>query len=200
MKKILFTLLVFMTAYGAFAQFINKGAMMIGGTVGFSSETDKDKTGSVTVTNGTTTSFYLAPQFGYFIIDNFALGADIQLSTGKYTPDNNSNTSSNSTAIEFRPFVRYYLDMGIFFQGQFGVGSETFKTQTGNLSTEAKYGLTSWSLAAGYAAFLNDNVAIEPMLGYGNTVSTRKNSDPVRKEINPELFLRIGLQVYLRKK
>jgi hypothetical protein len=201
MKKILLTLLVFVTFYAAFGQFVKQGAMMAGGTVSFVSSTDKNKTGGVTVTNGTSTIFSLAPNFGYFLANNLALGTALQLSFGKSDPGNPNYGRSNFTAISLVPFVRYYLNMGIFFQGEFGVGSVRSKsTILGNANTIEKISSSSWSIATGYTIFINENVAIEPMLDYGNSMSRSKSSTIERKSIHPSLVLKLGLQIYLRKK
>lgn len=201
MKKIILVSMMTFAATGMFAQF-NQGRMLVGGSAGIETSTEKDKTGSTTTTNGKWTSISLAPQFGYFVIDNLALGAVLDNSISKYNPE--SDNSSDLTLIDFsfQPFIRYYLNPGIFFQGAVGIGTGKSKVSEDGQSQERTYGTSSWSLAAGYAIFLNDNVAIEPMLGYGSDVSKYASTDfaPESKDISSGLFLRVGFQIYLGSK
>lgn len=193
MKKILLTLIAALAFTASYAQF-TKGRMLAGGNVSLSTSSNKlDQGGSLTTTS-TGTSFQLAPNVGYFIIDNFAIGAGVGfgLSTSK-TKNSTPEIKSNSTVFEFEPFVRYYLKQGIFFEGQFGLGTSKtkFVGTTTNTSTQ---NTTTWSLGAGYPYFLNDNVAIEPFLGY------RRRSNDNGGPVQSSLFLSVGLQVYLGSK
>lgn len=194
MKKFTILVIVMCGAFGAYAQF-EQGRMLVGGTVEFNTLVNKSKFGGTTVTNGRQTSFSLAPQFGYFVIDNLAVGAALDLNLSKYKSDD-GDYESTSTSIEFTPMVRYYLPQGIFFQGQFGFGTGKDKVDNGNTDDD-KYNITSWGLSAGYAYFLTDNVALEPQLGYGGT--GYKDKDSSGKDIYNGLFIRLGLQVYLGK-
>jgi hypothetical protein len=193
MKK--FTILAFalFATIGAYAQY-NQGRMLVGGSLGFSTQTEKTKFDGTTRTDGKWTSFSLEPQFGYFIIDNLAVGASLDLGLSKWKDEDDSDDDYSTTSIEFTPTVRYYLPQNIFFQGQVGFGTSKDKYGSGSVD-EDKYNTFSFALAAGYAYFLNDNVAIEPIIGYGSTSHKDKDSDA--KYINNGLFLRVGLQVYL---
>ncbi len=199
MKKTFFTLLVMMMAFGAFAQY-QQGRMLVGGTVGFSTTKDKSKAGGTTVTHGTNTDFSIAPQFGYFVIDNLAVGGNLDISLSKYNPENDNDTESTTTSLAIAPFVRYYLPQNIFFHGQFGVGTGKYKETEGNVSQEQKFSTSQWQLAVGYAAFLTDNVAVEPMIGYGSTTRKYKDTNPEFKDLTPGLFIKVGFQIYLGKK
>ena len=92
--------------------------------------------------------------------------------------------------------VRYYLPQNIFFHGEFGLGSSKSKNEPNN--AESKSSVFSWGVATGYALFLNNNVAIEPMLGYGAT--SYKDKDTKDKDINNGFFIQVGFQVYLGDK
>jgi outer membrane protein len=190
MKKTIFTFLVMLISLGSFAQ-IGKGTMLVGGSFGLSFTTDKTKNDNVTVTNYKESSFSLAPDFGYFVIDNFAVGGSLNLSTTTYKYESNAEPKETITQVALAPFARYYYK-NFFGEGQFGFGTGTYKT--GNNKTT--FNTTQWSLAAGYAAFLNDHVAIEPKIGYGSTITKNKDSDV--KTLTPGLFVRVGFQIYLR--
>jgi hypothetical protein len=200
MKKILTTLLWFIAFHGASAQFINQGSIMAGGSVYFISGSSKVKTGSTTISYGHRNTFTIAPEFGYFIINNLALGADLSLSFSKHTPDDANDDRSKYTSIQVSPFMRYYLSKGIFFEGQIGAGSGISKSTTpGNTTREYKLTSTNWSLTAGYASFITNNIAIEPMLGYAVTITDDKNFTAEDESINSSFLFKIGLQIYLRK-
>jgi outer membrane protein len=200
MKKIIFTILLATVVGVASAQF-SQGRMLVGGDFSFSSNTEKAKGGGTTVTLGKTTTFELGPQFGYFIIDNLAIGAALDVSLTMEKPEDADNEPEITTTVfALSPFVRYYLDQGIFFQGEFNLGSGKTKQSLGSISQETKFGLTGLGLGVGYAYFLNDNVAVEPLIGYQTLTTTNKESDPESKFIDGGLFLRVGFQIYLGSK
>jgi outer membrane protein len=195
MKKITVFAIMMLTAFGAFAQF-NKGRMLVGGSLEFQTTTNKYKYSGNTTTNAKQTVFSMQPQFGYFIIDNLAIGAGLNVSLSKYKADN-SDYESTGTVFVFEPMVRYYLPQGIFFQGQFGIGTGKYK-DNGNGIDEDKFTRTSFALGAGYAIFLNDNIAIEPIIGYGSTGD--KDKDSKVKDVDNGIFIRVGIQAYLGNK
>lgn len=195
MKKFTFFFIAMAAAFTGHAQF-EQGRKLVGGSVSFTTTTDKSKLGGTTVTNGKQTSFSVSPNFGFFVIDNLAVGAGLGISVYSYKPEN-SNNKNTGTGIVFTPLVRYYLPVNVFFHGELGVGSAKSKSKNGNNTYESKSGVTNWALAAGYAIFLNESksVAIEPMLGYGSDVY--KNKDTKVKDIDNKLFLKVGFQIYL---
>jgi outer membrane protein len=193
MKKITILLITICTTFGAYAQY-SKGRMLVGGSLGFSAVTDKTKANGTTTTLGKSTDFSFAPQFGYFVIDNLAVGAGLDIGVGKWNDEFDGDDDWNYSSVEFIPFVRYYLPQNIFFQGMIGVGSQKNEYGSGETYKDAIF---SWSLAAGYAYFLTDNVAVEPLIGYGSTSWSDKDSDV--KDIDMGLFLRVGFQIYLDK-
>lgn len=196
MKKIVTLIAFALICSGAYAQF-NKGRYLVGGSLGFSATTSKTKTNSATNTNSHSTSLYVSPDAGYFIIDNVAVGASLNLSTSSTKGDGTDNSKTTSTNFTLTPMARYYLDQGIFFHGQVGFGSAStkYKATGSNTTTTTKYGVFNWAVAAGYAYFLNDYVAVEPMVGYSS--DSFKNKDADVKGIDSGIFIRVGLQIYL---
>lgn len=193
MRKTLLLLFALALVNLSFAQF-NKGRMLAGGSVGFSSITEKTKSGPTTTTIGTQTTLSFAPSFGYFVIDNLAVGASVYYNNITFKYDGGGKDKSNE--FTFAPFARYYFGPGIFGQGSFGLGSGKDVPVTGNTTT---YGITLWSLGVGYAYFLNDNVAIEPLIKYqGQTDKYDGTGSP--KDINNGIAFSIGVQAYLGKR
>ena len=150
-----------------------KGRFLIGGTAGFNNRSING--------NGITT-FNLSPNVGYFIIDNLAIGAQLQLTVRSGEGDFNDETSFG-----FTPFVRYYFaDAGparFFGQGRIGFGSTKFANNADSYFT--------FGLGAGVDFFLNDNVALEAFLGYVNQKFQEAN-DPIN-----QFGLNIGVQAFI---
>jgi hypothetical protein len=192
MKNLFTVMLLFVAAGVARAQF-TKGTVMAGGSVGFSSYSSNYTTNGTSTPQGTTTSFTLVPQAGYFIQDNLVLGAGVSFNSSSYKPNGSSNSLTGSRIL-FSPFVRYYLPAKIYMQGTFDVGSSSSSSTGGGSVTNT---LLGWSLLAGYPILLNDFVALEPQIGYS---SLTNKTDSANKTVSGEFFIRFGFQIYLRKK
>lgn len=134
-RNLLFVIAIF-AVVSVHAQ-INKGAVLVGASSSLSFN-------SVSPDNGDSyTVFDLDVKGGYFIIDNLTLG----LNLGYYKLDDYSLTT-------FGVFGRYY------FMGKIFVG-----TGFNIVTPEGGDGQTTIPFEAGYAAFLNDFIAVEPALG-----------------------------------
>ena len=198
MKKVSLFCLSMLAFASAFGQF-NQGRMMVGGSGTFSVTTDKDKVGNTSVVNGTSVSIGLTPQFGYFIMDNLAVGGQLQISASSFNRREGDSESSSFTST-IGPFARYYFGPGIITEAGFGFGTRSFKFTSGNgTTTETDYVLSSLHLGLGYAFFLNDNVAVEPMLVYRTNSARVVDSDPKAKNIDGGVYLQVGFQIYLGK-
>ena len=170
---------------------ISQGVMLVGGSLGFQTVKEKYESGSVSVDAGSGTGFSLAPQFGYFFIDNLAGGVVLDFASSSFEPD--GGEKQTSTDITFGPFARYYFG-NIYAHAQIGFGSSKFDFGGGS---ESKYSLSQWGIGAGYAAFLNSSVAIEPMIMYQSHTETDKDSDPEIKDKFSGIGIRIAFQIYL---
>ncbi|HZY81557.1 MAG TPA: outer membrane beta-barrel protein [Cyclobacteriaceae bacterium] len=203
MKKIFTVFALALISSGAFAQF-NQGRMLVGGGFDFSVDVHKTETGSTTTKNGTSVSFGITPNFGYFVMDNLAVGASLGLNASTYTYADNNSTfkKSNSSSVNFIPFARYYVDPGIFFQVHAGGGGGTFKVDR-RVNNPAindepeKTGTFTWGIGVGYAYFLNDFVAVEPMVLYSGLNTKYKSQDPVYTTKTSGPSLRVAFQIYL---
>jgi len=101
-----------------------------------------------------------------------------------------------SSTFQAGPFVRYYLPFGLFGEVNFtgGVQSSEF-TSGGTSSPRTTNSLTSGFLGAGFAYFLNSNVSLEPLLGYGFDRTKLDNNDTITIG---GLRFRVSLIVYLK--
>lgn len=123
-------------AFSASAQ-TDQGHYLIGGDLPFSAR----------LNNGS--SIALNANFAYFLIDNFALGGTVQLSTG-----------GGYTDYLIGPIARYYFKTGNdklkpFLQGALGLrgSSSDYGSSTSGLGG---------NVAGGLAIFLNEHIALEP--------------------------------------
>lgn len=194
-KRMFFSFSVFFFIYASATAQIEKGRILASGSVGLSFQKYKEVYDGNTDSERNSTNFYLSPRAGYFITDAIAVGAgiDLSLSTTKFDDDE----KYNGTSIFFSPFVRYYFPQKFFGQFEFGIGSSKDKWSYPN-EPDDEYKAKSflWSLGVGYAYFLNDHVAVEPMISYTSTTYTDRD-DTKEKDKYGNFMLQVGFSIYL---
>ena len=193
-KRIIVTFSALLLYVGAVAQ-IEQGRFLAGGSVGLSFRNYKSVYNGTTTYETKTTSFSLAPRAGYLVTDDIAVGAGLAFSASstKYDDDD----KYNGTSISFTPFVRYYLPQRLFGQFELGLGSSKDKwTYVDDNDEEYKYKYFFWSLGVGYAYFLNNNVAIEPMISYNASTYTDRD-DTKDKDKYGTIWIQLGFSIYL---
>ncbi|QHT68040.1 porin family protein [Rhodocytophaga rosea] len=192
MKKVLILLAVVLS-FGAAKGQTEQGNFLLGGSFGASFnnrkvETPTSNPNQTVITETRSTGITFTPKVGFFITDGMAIGldADINSTTSKNKDNNVKSTSSYFTV---GPFARYYFPVNLFIEGGAGIGS-------GKNAAYAETRVFKYSVGAGFAAFLNDNVALEPMVSYsGLNFTNSKNTD--FKTRNSGLQVSLGLQIYL---
>ena len=135
-----------------------------------------------TARNNTTIEF--SPNAGYFFMKNLAIGAKLLVA---YEELGNLDI----TSVGAGPFVRYYFSEGKikpFFSGDIDYQNRKLKTGQGS-STENAF---NYFLGGGAAFFINNNVAVEGLLGY-NHIMVKGESG------NGGLNFKVGFQVYINK-
>lgn len=131
-------------------------------------------------------TFNVNPRAGYFVSDNAALGAEIQLGLDIYD-------GGETFRYAITPFARYYFPEGAapthrwFGEALVGIGGSSEEDSEGDKVFSGVFGLR-----AGYAHFVAANVALEGILGY-----TQTSSDISVGNGSSGLNLAFGLQVYL---
>lgn len=137
----------------------NKGDMYISGSIGMSGSSSKVALNSTSVKEPGGFMMSIAPQFGYFIIDNLelhlGLGYSFQKEPDVSDPDYKSSTNTGMFVIN--PGISYYmpivenkffyapgLDLGV------GFGSQNYKTET---SKEKLYGVTNFYISLSLLSF-----------------------------------------------
>jgi hypothetical protein len=148
-----------------------KGSTMVGGSL-------------VLQTGKNASNFTLNPSVGVFAANNFALGADLNLSFSKAG-------ESKVNTVGIGPFARYYF--GKTETKPFAVTSFNWvntKNEAGGV--EIKSNGYSFLLGMGFAAFINETVAVEGISGYN--YSKFKDVDG-----SSGFTLRFGFQIYFSK-
>lgn len=135
----------------------------------------------------------VAPNVGYFFIDNFAGGLRLDLSSNTEKYSGTTTDKSTSFNYEVAPFVRYYFlpstqKVNIFADGQFGFGE--LKTKINN-NAQVKNNFNEFTIAAGPAFFLTPSTALEMTLGW-NSIKYKGNDDR-----QGTLALSVGFQIHL---
>lgn len=165
MKKLIGILSLVALTFSANAQ-INSGTIITGGFASFNHRMYNDDAKSKS------TILTLQPQFGIAVVDDFVVGAWFRMSALK-------DISSWSVS----PFIRYYMNN---FYAQAGYGYSYSKVA--NYTSEGS--IIDFEL--GYAAFLNNNVALEPALYYNGVFRGKQYS-------HSDFGIKLGLQIYLNR-
>lgn len=170
---------------------IKDGSIMLGGSLGGNYQkyehnnlnTGKKETGDLITARLNTKS-------GYFFLPDFAVGLNLSFQHTNINVDSTRYGDSKTTYLLAGPFVRYYFNSGIFLEANVNAG--VLAIQGGNKS-DIKNGI----FGIGYAYFLNDRIAIEPLLTFKYETSRIDNADYniKDKQFGPEL--NIGIQAYL---
>ncbi|PSR57020.1 hypothetical protein AHMF7605_27810 [Adhaeribacter arboris] len=162
---LLFFLLVSTIAYSQTNQsslktFVKKGTYLVGGSVNGSFRS-YSRTATSTEANpdrGTVVDFKGDLKAGYFITSNIAVGLQASINHFNYKNEL-KGTGPISTLFLYGPFVRGYLKNGLFGETGFSIGLE-------NLNSTVDSKLIEGKVALGYTHFLNQKVAIEPLLSF----------------------------------
>ena len=142
MKKHLLTLVFALGAFIAAEAQINQGAILIGANSNFGFN-------SVSPDGGDSYSmFNLNGKVGYFVAENIAAGIDLGF-----------NKIDEESLLTLGAFGRYYINGAIIV----GAGFGTYKYDDGDSDASA----TRLAFEGGYAAFITDNIAIEPTVNLG---------------------------------
>ncbi|HUH29188.1 hypothetical protein [Gelidibacter sp.] len=135
----------------------------------------------------------LAPKVGYFVSDNFMLGAVVNLG---YTKAAESEGASESTLYGIQALSRYYLAPGekgvdnLLKNGRFFM-----EANAGFAGVNVKEGPTTngfaFGFGPGYSYFLTNNVALETSVKYNGLVGGGNTT------YQHSLGLNLGLQIHL---
>lgn len=127
---------------------------------------------------------------GYFIMNDFAVGLNLNIyhESTKVTSDPEQEPF-RETFFLGGPFVRYYLDNGVFGETGVSFGKHNF-------SDGFQSNLLEGNVGVGYAFFFNEKFSIEPMLSFRYFRQTK--DDKVYSSMGP--MIGVGFQAYLLRK
>lgn len=160
-------------------------------SMGFTTRKIKDSGGDVNVTYSTI-HFNLLPRFGYFIIDNLAVGAEL-LAGFSLEKSKDSDYKSSESLLAIGPFARYYFPLENiypFIESNAGFGFWQEKWSNGS-EGDNKEGLFSWGFGAGVSKPVGKNVMLDALVGYMS--QSWKNPDNDYKYIYGTIGLRFGI-------
>lgn len=183
MKKVLFAAFLLVSSNAIFAQ-VDQGQWMVGGSAAFDFEKQGDDK---------TTTISIAPDAGYFVINQLAVGLRPEFGYTKYKTKTVTGTSETSyTAYSLAPFVRYYFmpsgeKVNIFGDASYGFGSSK---QKGGSSVSGNY----YQIKAGPAVFLTPNTALEFAVYYR---SLGGDANEVAGDRDNHFGLSVGFQIHL---
>jgi hypothetical protein len=183
MKKLLsvFLLAISLSSFSQSKKPLTEGNIILSGSGSIQSYRGETIIGT-TVTKSSVFTLNLSPGAGYFIIDNFALGANATVSYYK-------QGLNKYYMLGLGPWARYYFNNGIFAKAEtnfilfHGMGSNNSKQRT--------YSITP---GVGYAFFINQKVSLEPCISY--TFSHTHYSSDFNEKLN-NLQLEARLSIFL---
>jgi len=152
MKKVLFVFSLLLTSVVAIHAQTTQGTFSLGGGIGITNEKDEDA-GEDTKSS----QFNFTPSVGYFVVDNFMVGANLSIITGK--EDDGFGGDDKYSAFLFGPFIRYYKftsnDQFAFF-GELGTLFGTYKDKPDGFD-ETKASAFNFYISPGLSYFFNEH-------------------------------------------
>jgi len=174
MKKVLTLTTLFMFAFATMSQ----AQLVLGGNIGFSTNTEKDKPSG---DEHKTTTLDLVPRLGYIFGNNWA-GLEVGINSTNHTDASDRETKNTLTTIA--PFFRHNFlnvnNMGIWLEAQAGAvfgKSEYDGTETAKLSG---FGA---GIRPGVIFYVGDHLSFEASFGRLG-FSQMKSEDPDDSDIS----------------
>jgi hypothetical protein len=153
------------------------------------------------------TNINLLPKLGYFVIDNLALGLDLNIarSTEK---DGEDSDKYSQILFSVGPFVRYYIPSSKvlpFFEisGSFGSINTKYDYSDNTYWEDDDYksSVMTFGGGIGLAAFLGERVAFDVLAGYNSlTVKDKEDNEDNYRTVIGTLGLKLGFTILLGSK
>ena len=174
MKNIFSLTLVFtlFTTFTILGQPLDKGNFLLGSTVGFStsdSKVTKTEDGVEVPANGPTAlQVSVAPNVGYFVFDNFALGLGFDYTFSSVEQPDLDKTDDSD--LLFGPFLRYYIpfenDMAFFIVTDFGFGKSSDNQLIAGENRSIDNNVFAIGVGPGITIFSNNGIGLEALFKY----------------------------------
>jgi opacity protein-like surface antigen len=140
------------------------------GNLGFALSSHKTDNGGTTQ-KSTDNSLYLAPGFGTFLSEQFALGLSLDLTFSGHTYGPNPDSKTKSASIGASPFVRYYAmrwnKLAVFGQGNIGFAFSNSSVTTNGTKTEGPKDSNYYlSIFPGLSYDITDKLQLQTSLNF----------------------------------
>lgn len=183
MQKIkLFLILILLFSTSLKSQ-ITKGNWMVGGSGIYSMQTQTTSNRDIKAT-----SFNLAPNIGFLLINKLALGLKLNYGSTKI---DDSYTILKQSTFSVGPFARYYL---LNTENRINCLVETGYLYQTYLSSSPTENDSFIRFAAGPVIYFNSSVGLELLLNY-----QKYNINSVSTTNVKSLFISLGFQIHLEK-
>jgi hypothetical protein len=209
MKKLFSLVVGCLLSYYSFGQkntghlvnaYILKGSYMMGGGISSSFNGYTNQYPNQSADKGSFLRVNSDLKIGYFNWEDIGIGLKADFNHFNRHSDS-TNENYKQTVLLLGPFVRGYLDNGIFgeISGGWGLNNIYRNSQSNLFRGEGGIGYTYFLGDIGRQNYWlrNKQIAIEPMLlfrYYRQNFGAKKNSDNYRSEYGPEL--RISVQIF----
>lgn len=188
--------LIFISQSQVFCQ-TQQGAILTSGSIRFSFDNVKEEINNDNTRLGTRTIVDFVPSAAYFVDDGVAVGALVDWERESFKDIDEDRQIFHS--ISAGPFIRYYTELGPFFQAFVTAGGGSFKEkpEIGD-AEEFPFGLWSYGIGLGYPFFLGDMVSFEPLILFR---SLNRNRETVSGDDQTfkyrGVMIRMGLAYYI---
>lgn len=194
-KLTLTTILLFLVCLGGLKAQTSKGNIMLGvstvfnikgnnsDVTGFGYSSIKHKSDAQNYNEPDAdkiSGFNFSPKVGYFIVDNLALGLNIDYFWHR---EKRGQADNKNTVVTFGagPFIRYYYPTSKvlpFAELNAGIGTIRDTYESDVYDNVTKSSVTSLGIGAGIAAPLSDKFTLDVLVGYSSTTIKEKNDNP----------------------
>ena len=200
-KLCITTILVMLTmiTYGQ----TDKGSIMLSGgaSMSFVNGNNSVNQGNAPITRETF-RLDINPSVGYFLTKGLVVGPYASYGRAKFDDVANQRELIEHYYI-LGPYGRYYFNNGIFVMGSIGLGKvntdiDGIDSQGLPYQVSVQEDFFQWQAGAGYAIFLNRNIALEPYVTYNRRIldSVTEDDQTLRKTI---FAFGVAINVFLWK-
>lgn len=148
------------------------------------------------------TAFNLSPRYGYFLVNNFVAGLDLNLSrwSEKYGDSKHKDTY---TIFSAGPFVRYYFPtkkVKPFLEGYSYFGIAKYNEEGYDENWDSKMSNNTYGGGLGVALPIGNKASFDIMLGYNsNTMKNKKDNEDNDRIVVGAFGMRFSFVFFLGK-
>jgi len=174
-------------------------------SLGYSTTTQKSNaSGYIEPDPDKTISVNFLPRFGFFIFNNFAIGADVCIGYHQQK-SGASNEEYDYTILGAGPFIRFYIPtkkIRPFLESNavFGSQDDKYIPSSGSGTEDTKSGITIFGAGIGLAAPIGEKATFDIMAGYNSSTTKAKANNPNNdRSVVGNFSVKFGFTIYLGK-